>query len=175
MKKKHYLLIMVLLMACICIAIATIPFKYNYLEQEGAAFVLLVIVEIISLYTIWLFIRAYKSWKEPKPMYLKIEIPVRWLDEGAWILSKFLERTRYKEPDAFIHGYWKNMCEGKALRFYPYVFIIRKTSYPAGVLVISNETDPTDESIEYLQNFNRVIEGKLKEWEKVQLDKVEKE
>jgi hypothetical protein len=175
MKKKHYLLLFATIMACVVIAVATIPFMYHYVVHEWASFTLFVVIEILALYTIWLFIRAYKSWTEPIDMFLKIDIPVRWLDEGAWILSKFLERTRYREHDAFIHGYWKRLCDEHAvLRFHPYVFRVRKTDYPAGVLTISNESDATDESSEYLHLFNECIGEKLDAWAKVELDKVEK-
>lgn len=176
MKKKHYLLILACLMSIICIGVATIPFHYNYVVHEWASFTLFIVVEILGLYAIYLFVRAYKTWTEDKPMYLKIEIPIRWVDQGAWILSKFLEGTQYKHHDSLIHGYWNRLCnEHTILRFDPYVFSIRRTSFPAGVLTITDETESTIDSAEMLQTFNKRILPQLEEWAIIQQDKVEKQ
>ena len=165
--KRFYCYVLAVAFLITALLVLLIPFIHKS-TYDWSAWTLLISLTIISLFVSQLFFRAAFTWKNPKPVNLKlhIDVRIRWMDEQAWwILESFLIHCGYTYKKSAIRYFWFRIINGQGINIGPYYLNGRKQEYPAGLVTIDNRNGADIDTYNRLNGWLKYIIEHLEKWE----------
>ena len=159
-----------ILLSAVCMTAVTgfimgIPIIYPL--TMFAQWVLLLAISAGGVFCTFILFKVYFEWDvDSKTFEHSIEIKIRWVADGEWILKEFFNFVNKDYSKSTIEQYWYRMINRKLhIEFMNYSMLIRRIEFPAGIMMISNEHYPTKYSKGLLKSFHKIIVKKIANWE----------